>query len=146
MSVDPRDSRGAGVRWPKWMVAAVAALAAACGGSSTPTASTTPAPTTTDVFTGTLPAGGVVFHSFNVAQQGTLTATLTSLTPQTTITVGIGIGQPSGATCTLLSASESAKMGYATSGTIAVGAYCVEIYDLGNVQGSDDYTITVTHP
>jgi hypothetical protein len=60
--------------------------------------------------------------------------------------VGIGIGQPSGATRTLLSASETAKVGHVASGTIAVGAYCVEIYDLGNVQGSDDYTTTLAHP
>jgi hypothetical protein len=104
------------------------------------------APTTTETFTGTLAAGGAAFHNFTIAQPGTLTATLTSLSPQTTITMGFGVGQPSGATCSILSGIENAKVSSVLSGTIGVGPYCVEIYDLGNVQGSDDYTITVIHP
>lgn len=148
MPVDSRGSAGAGVRWPAVAIAvALATLAGACGGSNTTTPTPTPTPPIlTDVFTGTVQAGGVASHNFTVAQQGTLTATLTSLSPQSTITMGFGIGQPSGTTCSLLSSSETAKMGSVLSGTIAVGAYCVQIYDIGNVQGSDDYTITLTHP
>ncbi len=148
MPVDSRGSAGAGVRWRAVAIAvALAALAGACGGSSdTITATPTAAPTTTDVFTGTVQAGGVAFHNFTIVQQGTLTATLTSLSPQTTITVGFGVGQPSGTTCPLLSSIETAKVSSVLSGTIAAGAYCVAIYDIGNVQGSDDYTITVNHP
>jgi hypothetical protein len=129
-------------------VAAIAlalTLAGACGGSS----ATTPTPTPsliTETFNGTVLAGGFAFHNFNVAAQGSLTATLTSLSPQSTITMGFGIGQPSGVDCTLLSTNESAKVGSVLQGTITVGAFCVRIYDIGNVQVSDDYVLTVVHP
>jgi hypothetical protein len=149
MPVDSRDSAETGVRWPAVaMAVALAAVAGACGGSSSTDTTTTPTnPTLTTVtLTGTLLAGGAAFHSFTVAQQGTLTATLTNLTPQATITVGFGIGQPTGTTCTLLSTLETAKVGSVLSGTIAVGSFCIQIYDIGNVQGSDDYTITLVHP
>ena len=36
-------------------------------------------------------------------------------------------------------------MGSVEQTTIDVGSYCVAIYDLGNVQGSDTYTLTVNH-
>jgi hypothetical protein len=146
MSFDSRRSAGAGGRWRAAAIAlGLAALAAACGGSSATTPTTTPT-TTTETFTGTVPAGGVAFHNFTVAQQGTITATLTALSPQSTITVGLGIGNPSGTTCSLVSTNETTKMGSVLSGTIAVGAYCIQIYDIGNIQGSDDYTITLVHP
>jgi hypothetical protein len=148
MPVDSRDSAETGVRWPAMAIAvALAALAGACGGSSTDTTTTPTNPTLTTVtLTGTLLAGGAAFHNFTVTQQGTLTATLTNLTPQATITVGFGIGQPIGTTCTLLSTLETAKVGSVLSGTIAPGSFCIQIYDIGNVQGSDDYTITLVHP
>jgi hypothetical protein len=148
MSFDSRSSAGAGGSCRAVAIAlGLAALAAACGGSSATTPTTTPTPTTmTETFTGTVPAGGVAFHNFTVAQQGTITATLTTLSPQSTITVGLGIGNPSGTTCTLTSTNETTKMGSVLSGTIAVGAYCIQIYDIGNIQGSDDYTITLVHP
>jgi hypothetical protein len=149
MPVESQDSAEAGLRWPAVaMAVALAALAGACGGSSS--TATTPTPTdpplTTVTLTGTLLAGSAAFHAFTVAQQGTLTATLTSLSPQTTITVGFGIGQPTGTTCTLLSTLETAKVGSVLSGTIAPGSFCVQVYDIGNVQVSDDYTITLVHP
>jgi hypothetical protein len=145
MPVDSRGSERAGVRW-RAVAIALAALAGACGGSTTPTTATTPAPITTETLTGTVLAGGVAFHTFTVAQQGTLTATLTSLSPQSTITMGMGIGTVSGTACSLLSTNETTKVGTVLSGTIAVGSFCVQIYDIGNVQVSDDYVITLSHP
>lgn len=146
MAVDSRGSGGARVRWGTVAIAVALAALAACGGSSDTTATTPTAPLTTETITGTVLAGGVSFHTFTVAQQGTLTATLTTLSPQSTITMGMGIGTVSGTACSLLSTNETTKMGSVLSGTIAVGSFCVEIYDIGNVQVSDDYTITLTHP
>jgi len=146
MPIDSRRSEGVGVRWRAAAIAvSLAALAGACGGSSTTTPTTPAPPITTETLTGTIQAGGVAFHTFTITQQGTLTATLTSLSPQTTITMGLGIGTLSGTACSLLSTNETTKVGTVLSGTIAVGAYCVQIYDIGNVQGSDDYTITLAH-
>ena len=139
MRIDGRPWAGPGLRWGA--VAAALALAA-CGGSGT----TTPtAPTQTDTFTGTLAAGGVVAHAFTVAQAGALTVTLTTLSPQSSITVGLGLGQPSGTSCALSSTDETARMGSVEQTTLDAGAWCVAIYDIGNVQGSDSYTLTVSH-
>jgi len=142
MRIDARPWAGPSLRWG---AVAVTLALTACGGSSTTTTTSPTAPTTTDTFTGTLATGGVDLHNFTVAQAGTVTVTLTSVSPQGTITVGLGLGQPSGTTCTLFSTDETARMGSVEQGTIDVGSYCVEIYDLGNVQGSDTYAITVNH-
>jgi hypothetical protein len=136
-------------RWRLSGVVLVLVLAAGCGGSSgtttLPTALTTP--TTTETFSGTIAATAGAVHPFTVAQAGTVTLTLTSLSPQTTITMGLGIGQPSTtAACSLLSTNEASRVGTTISGTINPGSYCVAIYDLGNVQGSVDYVLTVVHP
>jgi hypothetical protein len=132
----------------RWGAVAIAlALTGACGSST----STTPTPTptyVTETFSGTIQAGTAVYHAFTVTAQGTLTATLNTFSPQSGITMGFGIGQPSGTNCPLLSGAylETAKVGSALQGTIGVGSYCVQLYDLGNMQGSDDYVITVAHP
>lgn len=139
MRIDARPFAAPSLRWGA--VAAALALAA-CGGSN-PTTPT--APTTTDTFTGTLAAGGVDAHAFTVAQAGALTVTLTTLSPQSTITVGLGLGQPSGTSCSLSSTDNTAKMGSVEQTTLDAGSWCVAIYDLGNVQGSDAYTLTVNH-
>lgn len=143
MRIVTRRSAGPGLR----RGAAVIALAclAACGGSSS-TPTTPAAPTTTETFTGTVPAGGAAFSNFAVAQTGTLTATLVSLSPQSTITMGFGIGQPATTGCSLISADETSRMGSVLQGTIDPGTFCVEVYDIGNVQDSVDYTVTVDHP
>ncbi len=126
----------------RWAAVAAAMTVAACGSSST----TNPnAPTTTETFTGTIAVGGVDTHTFNVAQSGALTVTLTTLSPQSTITVGLGLGQPSGGSCTLSSTDNTAKMGSVEQTTLDPGAWCVEVYDIGNVQGTDSYTLTVNH-
>jgi hypothetical protein len=36
-------------------------------------------------------------------------------------------------------------VGTPISGTINAGSYCVVLYDIGNVVGSDDFTITISH-
>jgi hypothetical protein len=120
-----------------------------CGGGSTPTSAPTPTPEIkTETFTGTVAQGGSAYNPFTVVTQGAITATLTSLSPQSTITMGFGIGTLSGTTCSLITGaySEAAKVSFALSGTIAAGSYCVLIYDIGNLSGPNDYVITVSHP
>src|SRR5882724_701169 len=75
---------------------------AACnnGSSTTTTASTLP---TTETFSGTVGVGSSDFHSFTVAQSGTVNVTLNTAGPPSTIFMGLGLGTPSSSTCALIS-------------------------------------------
>jgi hypothetical protein len=134
-----------GRAWGRALAALAAAAAlSSCGGDTTTTATPT---TVIDTFNGTLQALGSVQFPFTVNTAGVVSATLTTLNPQSTITVGFGLGQPSAGVCNLISGaySEASKVGTPISGTINAGSYCVVLYDIGNVVGSDDFTITISH-
>ena len=118
-------------------------IAAACA-QTTPTTSPT-ALQVTDSFNGTLVQGGSATNDFTMAADGAISITLVSLSPQSTITMGVGIGTPSAATCVVTQSQENVKVGTPITGTLAAGSYCVELYDLGNMTGSDNYAITVVH-
>ena len=72
--------------------------------------------------------------------------TLTTLTPTTTITVGLGVGQPVAEGCSLLLYNDGAKAGTILSGSVGPGGYCVIAYDVGNVTDPLTYTLSVVHP
>jgi hypothetical protein len=131
------------MRYPFASALLAVALTAVLGGCSNPAGANG---ATTDTFNGTVTSTGFDSHSFTVSNSGDVVATLTALSPQTTITVGFGLGQPSSTGCSLYSYSESARIGTVLSGTISAGTYCVTVYDVGNIQGSDTYTLTVLHP
>ncbi len=137
--------------------------AAACGGGSTTTPTTTASPTlATDVLAGTVgpPVSGVLqsdFKPFTVGQGGgTISVTLTSAvetlpggTLLTTVSMGLGVGTPTGSTCTLLNgASTIAQGGSAAqlSGSVAAGSYCVQVSDVTNQVGPVAYAVAVAHP
>jgi len=131
-------------------LAASAALAAACGGSSDPVTVTAPTGTlTTDTFNGTVQPGGSSVNPFTVTVGGTVSVTLVSAGPPATITMGLGIGTPSsGGTCSFLSGGTTLTTAGSTaqlSGTIAAGSYCVAVVDVGNAAGAITYTLTVAH-
>jgi len=114
----------------------------ACGGGTT---TTTPTPVaSTQTFSGTLQPGGSASFNFTVNVESTATLGITALAPQSTVTMGIGVGQFA-TTCTLFSSVENAKAGSTYPVDLTPGAYCVEIYDLGNLTGPNTYTLTVTH-
>ena len=127
----------AGVLRTTLVIAAL--LGVACGST------TASAPTTTQTFSGTLTSGGASLQLVTVAKDGEIDLTLTSLVPQTTITVGLGLGVPQNGTCGLLDDIENAKIASVLSDEVTAGTYCILIYDVGNIQGSDTYTLTVAH-
>lgn len=137
----------------------LAAMAAACGGSSTaPSTIATPVATvTTETFTGTLnpPVSGgaldIKVHTFTVTTAGgSINITLLSAGPPATIKLGLGLGNPSSTgACALLqgfvietAAGSTAQI--PASGAPA-GAYCVVVGDTGNVLQPVTYTVTVAH-
>ena len=87
---------------------------------------------------------------FTVTQLGQVDITLTKTDPLATIILGLAITQTSGGQCipTQLAFNNNASASTAPqiSGTADVGAYCVSLYDIGNVADPVNYTITVTHP
>jgi hypothetical protein len=125
--------------------ASLLTLVSACGSGTTTPTSVSP-PEVTDTFSGTLAAGGSAFDTFTIAATGPITVTVVSLSPQTTITMGVGIGTPSAGSCVVAQSQENVKVGVPLQGTFDPGSYCVLLYDLGNISGSDAYTITVQHP
>jgi hypothetical protein len=132
----------------------VAALAAAgCGGGSSPATTTTaPSANSLETFSGILAPGGSIFYSFAASTAGTANVTLASLTSSSTpaastTAVGLGLGNPVGTGCTLLTTMnvKPALTAQLTS-PVAVDVYCVQIQDVGNLTAPLDFTIRISHP
>lgn len=121
-----------------------------CGSTSTPTTST---PVTyeqhTETYSGTMNIGDTIPFHFTVTNPGSLDAAITSLGPISTLTMGLNLGgwDPLTESCPKSSVySDVARLNVPVSGTPQqAGEYCVSIYDVGNVQGPTDFTITVLH-
>jgi len=130
-------------------LAASTAFAAACGGSNSSSNVTAPTGTvTTDTFNGTVQIGGTSVNNFTVTVAGSVSVTLVSTAPQTTLTMGLGIGNPSSTgTCSFLSGGTTTTAAMSTAqltGTLSAGS-CVAVVDVGNAAGPITYTVTVAH-
>jgi len=63
--------------------------------------------------------------------------------------MGLGVGTPSGDTCTLSSANAVTAAAGTTpqlAATAPAGTYCVQVFDVGNQVAPVAYTLTVAHP
>jgi hypothetical protein len=137
------------VRRGACLLVALALGAAACGSSSSSSSTTPTTPTTTDTLTGTVPLKGSDFKPFTVTATGEVDVTLTAAGPPSTITMGIGIGTPGSAGCTLIAnASTLTAPGSSpqVTGIMTPGTYCVLVYDVGNQTDAVSWTATVVHP
>ena len=138
-------------------VAALVLLTAACSGSDTSTSTTAPSasalPAAVEAFSGTLQPQGTNLHTFTVAQTGYVEVTLIGVVPQfaagpsAPVTVGLGIGTPSGTGTCLVLYQVNAKAGSAAQiiGTATAGPDCLSIFDVGNLTQPVNYTVTVAH-
>jgi hypothetical protein len=111
----------------------LALMTAACSQGGDTAAILAPSATvTTETFTGTLLPLGTNSHPFSVAATGAVNITLLSVGPPATITVGLGVGTPSGSACALISAvSTPAGTIAQLSGTANAGAFCISVYASG---------------
>ena len=143
------------MRRPLSRIALMALLAitpAACGDDSptTPTSTDTVISSTTETYTGTLQRNGGLTYTFNNTSAGTLTASLTSVDPDTTTSIGLAIGtwSASQGACQIILANDSAFEGATVVGTTTASAsLCVRIYDAkGELNTPIAFTITVNHP
>jgi hypothetical protein len=132
------------------VLAALAALAGACG--STTTAPTTTVQTITETYIGTLIPASAGTFSFTTLTGGSVIATLTTLGPDNTKTVGFSLGNfnPAANVCSVTLDNTAATQGFAfTANASSIGTYCVRIYDDGQTTADNvpyTFTITVTHP
>ena len=131
------------------VVAALIALTSACG-STTTIVQPTPI-TVNESFQGTLiPASAGVFTFTSTLTGGTVVATLTTLGPDSTKTVGLSIGTFNGSVCTVILDNPAATQGFSFNATSSsVGTYCVRIYDNGSTSADNvpyTFSITVSHP
>jgi hypothetical protein len=131
-----------------FVLAALAALAGACGSTSTPVA---PTPVIiTDTFSGTLIPSSAGQFTFTTLSGGAVITTLTALGPDSTKTVGLSLGTYNGVICTITLDNIAATQGFSFNATTSsVGTYCVRIYDNGNTTTDGvpyTFTITVAHP
>jgi hypothetical protein len=140
-----------------WAMLGVLVLCGACSHNSTAepsltTTTTTPpaaAPTVSEVFTSTLPVGGFKFYTFNIAANGTVNVTLNSVsgaTVPTTVQLGLGIGQPAGTDCATTQTATMSSASAALTGTFGPGLFCVRVFDVGNLFGAANFTVTIAHP
>jgi hypothetical protein len=116
----------------------------ACGNPAAPTL-------TTDTFNGTLspPVNGQYSSaSFQFKMKsGAVTVSVTSITPLSTITVGIALGIVQGQTCSGFEVNSAARAGFvAIADTLPSGTYCVAIYDVGNITQDVTFGLAVEYP
>jgi hypothetical protein len=136
------------------LAAALATIAAACGGSdnSPSTAPSVVVGPQTALFEGTLPVGGSAFYSFNVQETGDalvmLASVATSTAPGTSTNsgLGLGIGTPLGTDCTETKSLVAFPLLQSPLvSNLTPGIYCVRVYDVGTLAGSVNFAIRIVH-
>ncbi len=141
---------------PVILLLAVMGAAAGCNNDNnvtTPTTTTTTpttTATTTETFTGTLTLNGAITFPFTAGAGGTITATLTSETPDATLPIGLALGAWSGSACAISIPNDAAVQSSAVTGTVtAAASLCVRVYDAaGKVPAAQPvgFTVTIVHP
>ncbi len=131
------------------VVALLAVVTGACGSQTdTPTAPSVTAPTTA-TWWGIHLLPGSVTRSFAATQSGTVTATITTISPTTpTLTLGIGIPQLLESGCTLTRTVPAvAGTTPALTATVDAGTFCLKLYDeTGKAVGPLTFSVTLVHP
>lgn len=144
------------LRWissPAVLFTTLALTTAGCG-SDTPTGPTDPGDTPVEITEsfpasgpGTLTPNGGITHIFGVQRAGRITATLTTLAPDSSVRLGLNLGSWNGVACTQHITKDDATQGTTIIGeATATGNYCIRIFDsAGTLTGPVEYQTTVTH-
>jgi hypothetical protein len=120
---------------------------AACGDDDTPTSPTEPTTpiTLTETFSGRLERNFAVIHTFQ-SDAGTVTATLTTLTPDSAALVGLDLGTWNGASCAVVITKTDATQGTTIVGQASVaGNLCLRVYDANGLSQPASYEVQVAH-
>lgn len=108
---------------------------------------TAPSASVTETFNGVLVPTASTWHVFTTSGGGDLSITLSSMTPLSGITVGVGLGVAANNACNLQYTQEGFRVGAVWTTSLSnKGSYCVAIYDVGQVSQNVTYSMKVTHP
>jgi lipoprotein signal peptidase len=132
-------------------LAAALALAAGCNkATSSTTSPTTVTTTTTETFEGTLTKNGGVSFSFIAASSGSVSATLKTVGPDTTVALGVSLGTWNGSSCQLVLSNDNAFVGSVVIGSLSAASnLCVRVYDVGRIATATTvmtFAVDVIHP
>ncbi len=112
-----------------------------------PVTPTTPGVATTESFSGSISVNGATTYQFSATSRGSVTATLTTVGPDSTIVIGVALGTWNGTSCQVLLANDAAAQGATVLGSVSgVGVLCLRVYDVGKLTATATYTVDVTHP
>jgi hypothetical protein len=129
------------------VVAGATVAAAACGSDNifNPTPGTPPV-SITETVSNTVTVNGALTAPFTVSTIGAVTARLTALAPDDTVTVGLSLGTWNGAACALIITNDAAVLNTTVTGTAqSIGQFCARVYDVGKLTAATDFTIEITH-
>jgi hypothetical protein len=128
-------------------VALLLLVASGCGGDDPIDTPTTPTPTQSHVFQGILEKNGAVSHPFTVTGSSSMSAQLISLSPDSTLVIGLSLGTWNGSICQVVLANDATKQGDAVLGqTQIAGDFCVRVYDAaGKVVEPQAYAVEVVY-
>ncbi len=122
-------------------LALVTSAISACGSTAAPSAPVT------ETLSGILVPTALSYSVITASGGGDISITLVSLSPLSTITVGVGIGVTTSNGCALQYSQENFKVGTVWNTSLSgKGLYCVAIYDIGQTAQNVNYTLKVTHP
>ena len=122
------------------------ALGAAACGDNNNVLPIGPSPTPqTETFAGILTVNGGVTFQFT-SNRGAVTATLATVSPDSTVVLGLSLGVWNGITCAATLPNDQAVQGSTIYGTVnTTGALCVRVYDVGKLPDSLDFEVKVIH-
>jgi hypothetical protein len=130
--------------------AALLVATVACGSSSsTPTTPTTPVNPVTETFPGSIGPNGAATFPFTISRAGTVTATLTTVGPDSTTLIGFSIGTWSGTTCSVgtgLFQDKAVQGSTIVANVSAPGTLCLRVYDGGTITDTTTFSVDVSHP
>jgi hypothetical protein len=129
-------------------VAALVVPAAACEDTTVPTTPTPDPPVVVnDTFNGSLNLNGAATFTFAVGGAGDVVATITAVSPDAAISVGLSLGTVNGGACQEVLSNDNAAQGTSILGRVSRNAnVCVRVRDIGKLTEPITFTMTVVHP
>ena len=122
----------------------IAAVTTGCGTETVPTA---PTLETSFTYATSITPNGAAARTFSTYDTGSITATLTSVTPAVPLGLGIGIPRSDGGGCLLTTSVEAASSStpQLVLSADSASTYCVKVFDVGRVTERAEFSVTVTH-